>query len=169
MLGAQDVGPSLPPGAFNRGPFRFDSSARAALQLLWQTSTGAYQERVACIGGYRRDSVVYVTAVEPLGTPRADSADIGAGESIVRCGPPDWLGTVHTHIARFRGSPFVTFSRNDRRVMFLWRQAWKIEGVFCLLYSEWEAHCEAEPGVAGEVAYAEQRGNRIPHAPPSPP
>ncbi len=152
---AQDVGPSLPDSWFNHGTFRFDAGARAALQSLWHGSVAVHEERVACLGGYRAGGVVYVTGVEVLGAARADSADIAAEESIQRCGPPGWLGTVHTHIARFGGQPFVTFSRNDRRAMTLWRRAWEIEGVFCVLYSERDAHCEGDPGVSGDAAYAE--------------
>lgn len=68
---------------------------------------------------------------------------------------------MHTLIATFGGHPYVTFSSNDRRVMFLWRGTWQIEDVCCVLYSEQEAHCEAEVGNSGEAPYAYPRGNRI--------
>jgi hypothetical protein len=140
-------------------PFRFTPEARAALRQLWNESVAARAERVACLAVERQGRITVITRVELLSVARADSAVVAAGESIHRCGPPDWLGTVHTHIARFGGQPYVTFSRNDRHVMFLWRRRWGIEGVFCLLYSERAAHCEAEPGVSGEPSY---------NAPPDP-
>lgn len=59
----------------------------------------------------------------------------------------------------FGGHAYVTFSANDRQVMFLWRRTWQIEGVFCVLYSGQQAHCEGDLGVF-EPAYAYQRGNR---------
>jgi hypothetical protein len=54
----------------------------------------------------------------------------------------------------FSGHPYVTFSANDRQVMFTWRRTWQIEGVFCVLYSAQQAHCEGDPGVFDEPAYA---------------
>ncbi|MGH8622884.1 MAG: hypothetical protein ACRET3_12155 [Burkholderiales bacterium] len=158
---AQDVGPDLPPNTFNQGVFRFDVQARRALQALWQASVGAQQERLACIGGYRQAGVAYITKVEPLAVTAAALGSIAARESLERCGPPRWLGTVHTHIATFSGHPYVTFSRDDRRVMSQWRMIWQAEGVFCVLYNEQQAHCEAEPEVAAEPLYAYARGNRI--------
>lgn len=157
---AQDVGTQLPESPFNRGAFRFDAGARQSLAQLWQASVDVRQERVACIGGYRSNGVAYITRVEPLPAFRAGSRSIAAGESLQRCGPPDSFGTVHTHVATFGGHPYVTFSSNDRQVMLLWRHTWQMEGVFCVLYSGQQAHCEAEPGVSGEPMYAYPRGNR---------
>lgn len=150
---AQDVDP-------NQSTFRIGDEARAALQQLWEASVAAQQERVACIGGYRRDSIVYITKVEALAV-RADFRSSPARESLARCGPPEWVGTVHTHIATFDGRRYVTFSSNDHRVMAQWRIMWHTDGVFCVLYSEQHAHCEAWPHAAGEVLYAQARGNRI--------
>lgn len=159
---AQDVGAGLPRSPFNQGPFRFDGGARRALQALWQASVHAREERVACLGGYRRDGVTYITRVESLAVPGARYGSVPHRESLQRCGPPDWLGTVHTHIATFGdGRAFVTFSSNDRRVMSLWRATWHTEGVFCVLYSDYQAHCEAEPDVSSEPKYDHPRGNRI--------
>ncbi|MGH7539306.1 MAG: hypothetical protein ACREMF_11780 [Gemmatimonadales bacterium] len=159
-LAAQDVGPQLPPSPFNQGAFRFAAGVRQALRQFWQASVDARQERVACIGGHQRDGIAYITRVEPLVVSPAGSRSIAAGESLRRCAPPDWLGTVHTHVATFAGHPYVTFSANDRQVMFLWRRTWHIDGVFCVLYDGEKAHCEGESGVSGDPVYAYPRGNR---------
>jgi hypothetical protein len=159
-LAGQDVGPELPGNPFNQGLFRFAAPAREVLQLLWQASVDVGQERVACIGGYQRNGVTYITRAEPLSASRAGLRSVAAGESLGRCGPPEWFGTVHTHVVTFGGHAYVTFSANDRQVMFMWRRTWQIEGVFCVLYSGQQAHCEGDPGVFDEPAYAYQRGNR---------
>lgn len=159
-LAGQDVGPELPANPFNQGLFGFAAPAREVLQLLWQASVDVRQERVACIGGYQRNGVTYITRAGPLPASRAGLRSIAADESLRQCGPPDWFGTVHTHVVTFGGHAYVTFSANDRQVMFLWRRTWQIEGVFCVLYSGQQAHCEGDSGVFGEPAYAYQRGNR---------
>lgn len=153
-VSAQDVGPDKPDTRFNHGTFRFDAGARDALRQLWSSSIGAKEERVACLGGQVQDSVVYITRVEALEPSGADSANISALSSIARCGPPGWLGTVHTHIARFDGQPFIIFSENDRRVMQRWQQTWKQDGVFCILYSEADANCEAGYRLSGQALYS---------------
>jgi hypothetical protein len=124
--------------------FHVSSDAASQLHVLWQGSTEAKEERVACLGGYRADDVWELTRIEPLGSS-ADSLGVSARTSIERCGPPDWLGTVHTHVALRDGvSPYATFSGADRGVMRLWWRQWKVAGVFCVLYSEREAHCEVD-------------------------
>jgi hypothetical protein len=153
-VSAQDVGPDKPDTRFNHGTFRFDAAARDALRQLWSNSIGAKEERVACLGGRVQDSVVYITRIEALESTGADSANISALTSIARCGPPAWLGTVHTHIAKFDGQPFIIFSQNDRRVMQRWQQAWKQEGVFCILYSDADANCEAGYRLSGQALYS---------------
>ncbi|MGH7426935.1 MAG: hypothetical protein ACREMW_04735 [Gemmatimonadales bacterium] len=160
-LAAQDVGPQLPVNPFNQGPFRFPGEARQVLQRLWQASVDMRQERVACIGGYQRNGVTYITRAEPLPASHAGLRSIAADESLQRCRPPDWFGTVHTHVVTFSGHAYVTFSANDRQVMFLWRRTWQIEGVFCVLYSGQQAHCEGASNMSGEPLYAYPRGNRI--------
>ena len=111
---------------------------------MWRTSTGAKQELVACLGGYVTDGVWYLSAVEPLAAA-ADSLGVSAGTSIAQCGPPRWLGTVHTHVALRDGvSPYPTFSGADRGVMQLWAQQWRRPGIFCVLYSDRDAHCVAD-------------------------
>jgi hypothetical protein len=158
---AQDIGPDKPDSPFNHGVFRFAAQARGELRQLWSTSIDAKEERVACLGGYVRDSVVYVTRVSLLEPTRADSANISALESLRQCGPPQWMGTVHTHIARFDGQPYIIFSANDRRVMDLWRHQYRREGVFCILFSEVEANCEAGVALSAEATYSYARGNNI--------
>jgi len=135
-------------------PFQFTDDARQALESLWRTSTDAKLEEVACLGGERRDGVSYITRVARVDT-RADSMNASAALSISQCGAPQWLGTVHTHIAHFGGQPYVTFSAPDRGVMRAWHSRWKADGVFCVLYDESHAYCEAGDDSSGDTRYAE--------------
>jgi hypothetical protein len=148
------------PRAGNDASFQFNVAARTALQGLWQSSTDAKQEEVACIGGYRRGGVSYITRVVRVRTS-ADSMSASAAISLRECGAPEWLGTVHTHIARFGGLPYVTFSAPDRGVMREWHNRWKADGVFCVLYDEQHAYCEAGDESSGEALYAYPRGNNL--------
>ena len=163
----------FPEAGYNAGAFRFGSDARTGLQHLWATSVDAKEERVACIGGYRRNGVSVITRVRALEPEGADSSNILASASLEKCAPPNWFGTVHTHIAKFQGLPYVTFSAPDRNVIMLWHERWKADGVFCVLYSENEAHCEAGADTSGDTTYAvtaaepapPQRGNTFGFAP----
>lgn len=157
---AQDVGPEYPEAGFNQGDFRVGTGARASLQTLWQASSAAKQEQVACIGGYRHGDITYITRVARLASG-GDSLNASAGASLKECKPPEWLGTVHTHIARFDGRPYVTFSGADRGVMWAWHTMWQADGVFCVLYDERRAHCEAGEERSGEAFYAYERGNNL--------
>jgi len=148
----------LTPSAAVRGRVRFSDEARASLRELWSESTDAKQERVACLGGSLVQGVAYVTHVYRLSVSRADSMTISARESLRKCGPPNWLGTVHTHIALADGQPYVLFSGSDMVVMQMWRAQWKREGVFCILYSESEANCEAQPDATERVTYSNVGG-----------
>ncbi|HEX5386674.1 MAG TPA: hypothetical protein VFW66_08255 [Gemmatimonadales bacterium] len=147
--------PSLPvaPGRTTPRPaasfvFELTPSADAAFRHLWDASVAAKAERVACLAGERIDSVTRITHIMLLDGAHADSLNISAGESIEACGPPEWFGTVHTHIAhRPDTRPYPVFSGADRGVMQLWQDHWKADGIFCLLYSPHNAHCEIE-GVA---------------------
>jgi hypothetical protein len=152
--------PRAADGIGNGQSFQFTGAARTALQSLWRTSTNAKQEEVACIGGYRRDGVSYITKVERVGTS-ADSMNASAAISLRECGVPEWLGTVHTHIAHFGGLPYVTFSAPDRGVMREWHNRWKADGVFCVLYDDQHAYCEAGDDSSGDALYAYPRGNNL--------
>ncbi len=80
----------------------------------------------------------------------ADSMGISATASVEQCGPPEWIGTVHTHVALYTDeSPSRRFSGQDRTVMRLWYDRWHADAVFCLVYSERSAHCEADGVVGG--------------------
>ena len=140
--------------------FHFDSRARISLQALWHTSDAAKQERVACIGGYQRADTTYITRVEQVNAD-ADSLQAAAGASLQECRPPEWLGTVHTHVARLDGLPYVTFSGSDRAVMAAWHRRWQADGVFCVLYDDRRAHCEAGDDRSGDPVYAYARGNNL--------
>ncbi|HZW51656.1 MAG TPA: hypothetical protein VFF05_07340 [Rudaea sp.] len=158
---AQNGGPGAATAPAGDGPFRIGAQARGPLHRLWENSLSVKQERVACLGGYIDHDVVYITRIEVLAPARADSADISAVASLRECSAPTWLGTVHTHIARFHGLPYTIFSAPDRYVMTLWRERWKAPGVFCILYSDADANCELGNTVSGHVQYAHEKGNNI--------
>ena len=62
----------------------------------------------------------------------------------------EWSGTVHTHIALYTDDrPSTRFSGQDRIAMRLWYDRWQSDGVFCLIYSARDAHCEADGVVGG--------------------
>ncbi len=129
--------------------FRFSPESGRALGALWRTSVAARQERVACLASTIRHDTVFVSRILPLAAEEADSMGIGSTESSERCGPPEWSGTVHTHVALYSDTlPSTRFSAQDRGVMLRWYQRWHADGVFCLVYSAQDAHCEAD-GVAG--------------------
>jgi hypothetical protein len=143
---AQGEGPASQPKA----AFRFSREAGASLGALWQQSLNARQERVACLASSIRNDTVFVTRISPVESKDADSMGISAIASIERCGPPEWSGTVHTHIAMYTDtSPSTRFSGQDRTAMRLWYDRWHADGVFCLVYSAHDAHCEADGVVGG--------------------
>ena len=131
-------------------PFRFSPEAGAGIRALWDESVAAQAERVACLGATIENGVVHVTRVLALPPDAADSMGISATSSIDRCGPPEWAGTLHTHVATYdeRG-PSRRFSGQDRTAMRMWYDRWHADGVFCVVYSERDAHCEADGVVGG--------------------
>ncbi|HKG90601.1 MAG TPA: hypothetical protein VKA84_01845 [Gemmatimonadaceae bacterium] len=149
--------------------FGFGRDASVELTRLWAESIAAHEERVACMAAERRDGGWSITAIRELAPSGADSASISSAASLRECRPPEWVGTVHTHIAIFDGQPFTTFSASDRQVMTRWRKRWEMEGVFCVLYSETMAHCEGDGDDSEDMVYAAaaparpapQRGNVI--------
>jgi hypothetical protein len=159
---AAQLAEALPTHHVDEGSFRFAFGASAALQVLWQSSIDAKQERVACIGGYRNGGVIYIDRVQRI-MVYADSMNASARASLQQCGSPQWLGTVHTHIVQQNGIPYVTFSAADRGVMREWHQLWRADGVFCVLYDYRHAYCEAGDDVGGEAFYAALRGNNLAH------
>jgi hypothetical protein len=133
-------------GARKDGPqaFAVAPEAQAAMRALWSASVAAKAERVACLASVVDGDTLRITRVQPL-EAGADSLAVSAGASLERCGPPEWQGTVHTHIALTNGQrPYPLFSGADRGVMLMWWQRWKADGTFCLLFSENQAHCEID-------------------------
>lgn len=131
-------------------PFRFSAEAGRALRALWDSSVAAHAERVACLGAEVRNDSVFVHRIMLLDPVEADSMSIGSEESVERCGPPEWSGTVHSHVAEYSGGrPSTTFSAQDRGVMRRWYERWHADGVFCVVYSKRDAHCEADGVVGG--------------------
>ena len=137
--------------------FRFEPTARPELHRLWDASIDAKAERVACLAGSIDSDTVRITGVFPLEPGASDSLGISAGESLETCGPPDWRGTVHTHVALRDGRrPYSLFSGADRGIMMLWWRRWNVDGIFCLLYSADEVICEIE-GPRGAVLFPRSR------------
>jgi hypothetical protein len=146
-------------GAPSRIPtaFRFEPDAYTELHRLWDASAEAKAERVACLAATIEDDTVHISRVFPLETGPADSLGISAGASLDGCGPPQWRGTVHTHVALRDGRrPYSLFSGADRGVMMLWWRRWQTDGIFCLLYSDHEVICEIE-GPRGAVLFPRSR------------
>ncbi len=134
----------------SRGVFRFSREAGLALRALWHTSLAAREERVACLATMIRNDTVFVSRIAPVDSGEADSLGISAIASVEQCGPPEWSGTVHTHIALYTDDrPSTKFSAQDRIAMRLWYDRWHADGVFCLIYSERDARCEADGLVGG--------------------
>lgn len=124
--------------------FALDAEAGAAMHDLWRASVAAHAEQVACLASVIRGDTLRITRVRPL-TAGTDSMAVPAQASLEQCGPPEWQGTVHTHIALTPSQrPYSLFSGADRGVMLMWWQRWKTDGTFCLLYAENEAHCEID-------------------------
>jgi hypothetical protein len=143
------AGPAYPQNR-ESGTFRFSPEAGRGLLALWQESLAAKEERVACLASTIRNDTVFVNRIVALKTENADSMGISALASVEQCGPPAWSGTVHTHIALYSDSlPSTHFSAQDRTAMRLWYDRWHSDGVFCLVYSSRDAHCEADGVVGG--------------------
>jgi hypothetical protein len=144
--------PLLPqsPAQHPQPTFRFSRESGAALRELWRLSVAAKEERVACLATTIRNDTVLVTRVAALEPENADSMGISARASVEECGPPDWSGTVHTHVALYTDDlPSTKFSAQDRIAMRLWYDRWHADGVFCVVYSREDAHCEADGVVGG--------------------
>ncbi|MGN6393772.1 MAG: hypothetical protein ACTHM9_16210 [Gemmatimonadales bacterium] len=130
--------------------FHFTREAGLGLRAMWEESVAAKQERVACLSAKVRHDTVFVARILELVPHEADSMSIGSETSIERCGPPEWSGTVHTHVALYtEDRPSARFSAQDRGVMSRWYERWHADGVFCLVYSAQDAHCEADGVIGG--------------------
>jgi hypothetical protein len=135
---------------------RFSPRVREQLEALWNASVAAGSERVACLGGQRdADGAVEVLRIELVPTEGADFANAPAAASLAQCRASAWLGTVHTHIATAQGIPYSAFSAPDRDVIARWEAQFRARGVFCVVYTDHDAYCEAGPTVSGEVRYRE--------------
>jgi hypothetical protein len=137
-------------GGSSRAAFRFSREAGASLRSLWDASLAAQEERVACLASTIRNDTVFVSRIAALESEEADSMGISALASVEQCGPPEWSGTVHSHIALYTDDrPSTRFSAQDRIAMRLWYDRWHSDGVFCVVYSEKQARCEADGIVGG--------------------
>jgi hypothetical protein len=52
-------------------------------------------------------------------------------------------------VALYTDEPSKRFSAQDRGVMHQWYGRWNADGVFCVVYSPRDAHCEADGVVGG--------------------
>lgn len=139
LAGALAAAPAVGPTAL-----AVATDAQAGMRALWRESAAAGAERVACLASIVDGDTLRITRINPL-PAGADSLAVSAGSSLDLCGPPAWQGTVHTHLALASGRPSqARFSGADRGVMLMWWQRWKMDGTFCLLYAENEAHCEID-------------------------
>jgi hypothetical protein len=124
--------------------FAIDPAAGTAMHALWAASVAARAEQVGCLASTIDGDTLRIIRVRPL-VGGSDSMAVSAQASLEACGPPEWQGTVHTHIALTSNQrPYAQFSGADRGVMLMWWQRWKTDGTFCLLYSQDEAHCEID-------------------------
>ncbi len=134
--------------AAQQPPWTIEKPAQHAFGALWKASIAVRRERVACMAGTVTDDSVRVTAVEPLAASeqQGDSLNAPAERSIAECGPPTWIGTVHTHVRSTDDpDPAPGFSPQDRMVMSLWSGKWAKQGAFCVIYGAHSAHCESYP------------------------
>lgn len=152
-----DPEPAVPPS-----PFVFEAPARAVLQSLWRESLEAKEERVACLSGHGTRAAFHINRVERVPHERADSTHVSPGPSLDLCRPPQWVGTVHTHIVAVGGRAYGRLSPADHAVTRLWRAKWRADGVFCVLYSETRAYCEYGSDVSGDAPYSSDQGGAIP-------
>ena len=123
-----------------------EPAARPALTKLWQESVAARAERVACMGGRVGADTVWISSAAPVESGATDSLAAEGEPSLAQCGPPRWIGTVHTHVRSTDDpEPAPRFSSGDRAQMSEWVRRWGRPGAFCVLYSTQGAHCEVYP------------------------
>jgi hypothetical protein len=123
-----------------------DPPAKDSLGRLWAESISANREHVGCLGGTLGPDTVRVERVILLDAAPGDSLNAPAELSLATCAPPQWIGTVHTHVRSTDDpSPAPRFSGGDRVVMSVWSGKWRSRGAFCVLYSDRGAHCEVYP------------------------
>jgi hypothetical protein len=149
-LAAAIVCPAAAAQQVSQPSFRFSAEAGAALKALWDESVSAQQERAGCLAADIQGDTVFVSRILRVEPDAADSLGVSAVASIERCGPPEWDGTVHTHVALYtEEGPSRRFSGQDRVVMRMWYDRWHADAVFCVAYSDRNAHCEADGVVGG--------------------
>jgi hypothetical protein len=138
------VAPAVPGQALPK--WRFAQPAKDSLKHLWTESIATKSEHVGCLGGRIDLDTVRVERVLPLDAAPGDSLTAPAELSLATCGPPRWIGTVHTHVRSTDDpAPAPRFSPDDRNVMSLWSRQWRRRGAFCVIYSDRGAHCEVYP------------------------
>ncbi|MDZ4863138.1 MAG: hypothetical protein SGJ01_06785 [Gemmatimonadota bacterium] len=125
------------------------ADALPALHELWRLTLAAREERAACLGGRIEQDTAWVERLKPLTTAAGDSLAVSAEGSLEDCSPPEWFGTVHTHVPLHDTDPvYSKFSGSDQGVMLAWVKRWRTSGVFCILFSESDARCQVE-GIEG--------------------
>lgn len=120
--------------------------AKDSLARLWTESIATQREHVGCLGGRLGPDTVFVDRALLLDDAPGDSLNASAELSLATCGPPAWIGTVHSHVRSTDDpAPAPRFSGSDRVVMSVWSERWRSKGAFCVLYSDRGAHCEVYP------------------------
>ena len=126
--------------------------AKDSLKRLWTESVAANREHVGCLGGMVGLDTVRVDRVILLDEAPGDSLNAPAELSLATCGPPQWIGTVHTHVRSTDDPhPAPRFSPDDRVVMSVWSRQWRSKGAFCVVYSDRGAHCEVYPPARSQL------------------
>lgn len=121
------------------------ADAKPTLQGLWAATLETRREQVACLGGEIRADTVLIQRIRPV-AEYSDSLTASAQASLATCAPPEWMGTVHSHVRSTDDpAPATRFSSGDRAVMSAWSQRWQAQGAFCLIYSAQRMHCELYP------------------------
>ena len=102
LIGADAAGPD-PSG------FRFELNATPELHRLWETSSAAKAERVACLAANLEGDTVRISQVVPLDSGQSDSLGISAAASLDTCGPPRVAGhRPHPYRPQGRTTPLLS-------------------------------------------------------------
>ena len=121
------------------------AEAKPVLQRVWAATLETRLEQVGCLGGEIRADTVLILRALPV-AEYSDSLTASSQVSLATCAPPEWMGTVHSHVrSTDDDAPATRFSAGDRAVMSAWSQRWRARGAFCLIYSAQRMHCELYP------------------------
>ena len=95
FIGAVALAPAALPA------WRLSDAAKGSFREIWNASVAERRERVGCIGGVITRDTVYVVRTRLLTEGEGDSLTASAEQSLAECAAPEWMGTVHTHVALY--------------------------------------------------------------------